>query len=102
MWASQSVPGTPPIVVAIRDVEEHAKRRRLWNHGFTTASLKDFQPSVEGRINEFVEELGKRVSAKSGQNRTIVDFSEWLASLMYVDTTHSHIIQYSNILEDST
>ncbi|KAL5511137.1 hypothetical protein ACEPAH_4352 [Sanghuangporus vaninii] len=76
-------PGTPPHLAALRDVKVHHERRKLWNRGFTTASLKELQPAMENRILELVGELGKRVSPDLGEKSIPLDLAQWLANFTY-------------------
>ncbi|KAJ6608708.1 cytochrome P450 [Mycena sp. CBHHK59/15] len=63
-------------LLALRDPEEHARRRRAWNRAFSTPALKDYSVLVDARISQLVEILG----AKTG---TTVDLSKWLGWLTY-------------------
>ena len=77
MWTASYVPGTTPSIAALRDLDLHRERRKLCNRGFTSASLKEVQPSVESRVNELVDELSKRVSTASGEKDITVDLTRW-------------------------
>ena len=81
VWDAVVKPGTPPNIVAIRDIEQHSERRKLWNHAFTTASLKELQVIVESRVLELVEELRKRISPKLGAEIVSVDLAQWMTNL---------------------
>ena len=78
------MPGTTPHIVALRDVDQHHERRKLWNRGFTTSSLKELQPYIEGRVLELIEELGKRSTSKNAGDDETVDLAHWLANFTYV------------------
>ncbi|KAL5489839.1 hypothetical protein ACEPAI_4671 [Sanghuangporus weigelae] len=78
-WIAHVRPGTVPSIVALRDVDRHAERRKLWNHGFTTAALKELQPIVENRVLELAEELDKRTSLKSEEKEKSLDLALWMS-----------------------
>ena len=80
VWDAFTKPGAVPGVAALRDVEEHHQRRKLWNHGFTSASIKEFQPAVENRVLELVEELSKRTAPGSNGKVNSVDLAKWLSN----------------------
>ncbi|KAL5529682.1 hypothetical protein ACEPAG_5667 [Sanghuangporus baumii] len=82
-WIAHVRPGTVPSIVALRDVDWHAERRKLWNHGFTTAALKELQPIVENRVLQLVEELGKRTSLKSEEKENSLDLALWTSYFAY-------------------
>ncbi|KAK1221394.1 hypothetical protein PQX77_015801 [Marasmius sp. AFHP31] len=59
----------PPILVATG--KEHTDRRRLWNRGFSSESIKEYQEIVVAKANELSEGL----SAQAG---TELDLMGWL------------------------
>ncbi|KAF7327427.1 hypothetical protein MKEN_00320500 [Mycena kentingensis (nom. inval.)] len=61
-------------LLALRDPEEHARRRRAWNRAFSTPALKDYQILVDSRITQLTDLL----STKVGQP---IDLSCWLGWL---------------------
>ena len=79
VWVAHGVPGTIPTITALEDIDSHSKRRKLWNHGFTTAALKDLQPAVENRVLELVDELSKR-SSPSGGEKVPLDLALWMSN----------------------
>ena len=70
-------PGTPPNIVTIPDVNEHLERRKLWNHGFTTWALKDYQPILSNRVLQLAEHLIKRAGKGSNKGEPL-DLAEWV------------------------
>ena len=80
VWDAHSIPGTPHIVAAIRDVPGHNERRKLWNHAFSTASLKEFQPLVKDRILDLVAQLGRRASDNPEGEEISLDLAQWMAN----------------------
>ncbi|KAL5511138.1 hypothetical protein ACEPAH_4353 [Sanghuangporus vaninii] len=83
LWIAHYKPGTTPSIAALRNLDLHRERRKLWNHGFTTAALKGLQPAVENRVAELVGELGKRASSGSGGQESSVDLAQWMNNLAY-------------------
>ena len=79
VWIAHNRPGTTPHLLALRDVEQHHQRRKLWNHGFTSSSLKELQPAVEDRVLQLVEELSNRASPKEGKDE-LLDLAQWIAN----------------------
>ncbi|KAL5529670.1 hypothetical protein ACEPAG_5655 [Sanghuangporus baumii] len=75
-------PNTPPNIVTIRNVNDHRERRKLWNHGFTTSALKDYQPILSSRVLQLTEHLGKS-AAKDQTKSQVVDLAEWMSSFTY-------------------
>jgi cytochrome P450 len=51
---------------------EHSKRRRIWDHGFTPAALKSYEPMLRERVAQLMDALSRR----TGQR---VDFAKWAA-----------------------
>ena len=56
-------------LVGLRDVAEHARRRRPWNRAFSTAALKEYEPIVAKRGAQLVNILAER---------KVVDFAHWI------------------------
>ncbi|KAL5529717.1 hypothetical protein ACEPAG_5702 [Sanghuangporus baumii] len=84
LWDAVVKPGTPPNIVALRDIGQHNERRKLWNHAFTTVSLKELQVTVQIRVLELVEELRKHIPPKSsGEKDTSLDLAQWLTNFTY-------------------
>ncbi|KAL5478590.1 hypothetical protein ACEPAI_2774 [Sanghuangporus weigelae] len=83
LWEASASPGTTPSLVALRNVDLHNERRKLWNHGFTSASIKELQPAVENRVLELMEELSKRVSPSSAGKDNSLDLALWLSNFTY-------------------
>lgn len=79
VWITHHPPGHLPSVNALRDVKLHHERRKLWNHGFTTAALNELKPSVQDRILEFVKELRKRTSPP-GEKEVSLDLALWMSN----------------------
>ena len=75
-WTAKTPPGQTPAVIALRTTVEHNRRRKRWNRGFNTASLKGYEPTVQKRALQFIGELEKR-SMKNGI--TSVNLAEWLS-----------------------
>ncbi|EJD02377.1 high nitrogen upregulated cytochrome P450 monooxygenase 2, partial [Fomitiporia mediterranea MF3/22] len=83
LWAIHTKPGTTPHVVALRDVNKHRERRKLWKYGFTSAAIKDYQPIMANRLLQLVEELGKGCSSDNGNHGNHVDLAQWIGYFAY-------------------
>ncbi|KAJ6466548.1 cytochrome P450 [Mycena vitilis] len=79
-WWDGRVPESREVrpLLALRDPEEHARRRRAWNRAFSTPALKDYEVLIDARISQLVDILTKKVL--SGNS---VDLSKWLGWLTY-------------------
>lgn len=62
-------PTAPNNLIAMRG-DSHAKRRRLWNRGMNSESLKEYEQLIDRRAQQLVE----RLEASSGP----VDLAAWL------------------------
>ena len=71
------MPKTPPDLISIPDVNEHRERRKLWNHGFTTSALRDYQPILSNRVLQLAENLNKRAGKDSYKGEPL-DLAEWV------------------------
>ncbi|KAL5520928.1 hypothetical protein ACEPAF_2931 [Sanghuangporus sanghuang] len=83
LWSAIDQPGTTPNLAALRNVDLHNERRKLWNHGFTSASIRELQPTVESRVLELMEELSKRVSPSIEGRENSLDLALWLSNFTY-------------------
>lgn len=50
-----------------RDKIEHEKRRQVWSPGFSTRSLKDYEPRIESHISRLIQQL-RRKPTEEGVN----------------------------------
>jgi len=77
-WWDARFPEKPSIksVIAIRDPEEHTRRRRVWSRALTTSVLKDYQLLIDQRITQLLDILSGRVGRP-------VNFTEWISWLTY-------------------
>ena len=82
MWDARRNPYGERALLAIRDQREHARRRKPWNRAFSITAVKDYEPTVQKRASQLMQELEKK--AKAG---TEVDLSVWMKSFTYV---HHH------------
>lgn len=72
-----SQPGAPNSLVTIRDPQEHAARRKLWDHAFTSQSLKSYEDLLARRLNQLVKAMEQRAG-------TVVNFADWFGFLALV------------------
>ncbi|KAJ7638131.1 cytochrome P450 [Mycena rosella] len=63
-------------LLALRNPEEHARRRRAWTRAFNTPALKDYEVLVDARVSQLVDILTTKIG-------TSVDLSQWLGWLTY-------------------
>ena len=50
------------LIVGIRNIDLHMRRRRAWSGAFSTAALRDMQEHVAPRVRLLVETLEAQVS----------------------------------------
>ena len=70
-------------MVSIPDVNEHRERRKLWNPGFTTSALRDYQPVLSNRVLQLAEHLNKRAGKGSNKGEPL-DLAEWMGFFTFV------------------
>ncbi|KAL5498761.1 hypothetical protein ACEPAH_2116 [Sanghuangporus vaninii] len=75
MWSGRVVEGGTPSLISMRSVHEHAKRRKRWNRAFNSAAVKEYEPIVQKRVLQLVDELEKR---STRNNIVSVSLSQWL------------------------
>lgn len=78
MWDGRRNPDKEPNLLATRSSADHAKKRVAWNHAFSSAAIKDYQPAIVARASQLAEELEKR----AGQEVNLVD---WMSYFAYVN-----------------
>jgi cytochrome P450 len=71
-------------MISLQDIDEHHRRRKIWNRAFSTTAVKDYEQKLELRATELVEELAKRAgkSAKAGKMTSAietVDLTTWFS-----------------------
>ncbi|KAK3303718.1 cytochrome P450 monooxygenase-like protein [Chaetomium strumarium] len=64
-----------PLFMA-RDKQEHARRRKVWDQGFTTKALQGYEP----RINKAISQLLAVIEREKGQP---LDLAQWFAYLIF-------------------
>lgn len=70
MWEGRSIDFTTPALIATPDQSEHARRRKLWNRAFTSATLKEYEEFICKRATDMVELL-------SSKNDEVIDLNTW-------------------------
>jgi cytochrome P450 len=58
-------------LVHMIDPVEHSKRRRLWDRAFTPGAIKSYEPMLQKRLSELVQNL----NARSGSS---LDLGHWM------------------------
>ncbi|KAL5522514.1 hypothetical protein ACEPAG_8530 [Sanghuangporus baumii] len=76
MWSARIIKGDTPSLVSMRSVHEHALRRKRWNRAFNSAAVKGYDPIVQKRALQLVDELEKR---STRNNIVSVSLSLWLS-----------------------
>lgn len=69
MWEGRATDFTNPALIATPDQSEHARRRKLWNRAFSSASLKGYEEIIAGRVTQLVEILSSK--------NDVVDLNTW-------------------------
>ncbi|KAF7295565.1 hypothetical protein MIND_01096500 [Mycena indigotica] len=70
------VHGTRSLLTSRGDA--HANRRRIWNRGMSSESLRDFELILEKRLRQLLEHFDKFASTKSE-----IDMAAWFSYLMF-------------------
>lgn len=83
MWDARRNPKGVPSLIAIRDVHEHARRRKAWNRAFNVSSVKGYEPILARRAIQLVGELEKRAHIEGGPKKSPVNLVEWIRFLTY-------------------
>ena len=68
-------------LISIVDKQEHARRRRPWNRGFSTSALKGYESLVIKRTLQFVGVLSSK------NLKEAIDLTTWIEFLGYAVTT---------------
>ena len=85
MWTARTIASsqpTPPLI-AIQTPKEHARRRKPWNRAFNTASVKGYEPLIQKRALQLVQELTVRSNShdqlREGKQQASINLAEWLS-----------------------
>ncbi|KZT08061.1 cytochrome P450 [Laetiporus sulphureus 93-53] len=71
-------------LVGARDLQDHAEARRIWNRGFTMASVKRYEPLIIRRTSQLVDELKKQCTKDStGKPSAVVDVAKWVSCFSF-------------------
>ena len=60
-------------LISIRDPQEHAARRRLWQRGMTAESLRGYEPTIAKRALQLVSKF-----ETAAQKDEEVDLAQWI------------------------
>ncbi|KAI1264860.1 putative cytochrome P450 oxidoreductase [Xylariaceae sp. FL1019] len=90
-WYTLLEPRTPLFMA--RDKKEHAHRRRVWDHGFSTQALLGYDPRITKSVGLLLEAIAKR----AGQP---MDMSEWFAFFVFDVMEDLAFNKTSNMLVD--
>ncbi|KAK4222043.1 Tryprostatin B 6-hydroxylase [Podospora fimiseda] len=67
-WYTLLEPRTPLFMV--RDKQEHARRRKIWDRGFTTKALQGYDPRITKAINQMLSVVGQHSEQQKPLNVT--------------------------------
>jgi len=67
-------------LIAIRDKNEHLRRRRAWTRAFSSTAMKGYEPAVIQKCSELLEAL----IARTGKT---INLSEWIGFFTYACPT---------------
>ena len=70
VWMGRS--RTEKQIIALTDMQEHSRRRKVWNQGFSINAMKDYEVSIRKRALQLAEELDRRLAKGKP-----VDLAEW-------------------------
>lgn len=70
----------------MRNVHDHATRRKRWNRAFSTVSVKEYEPIVIKRALQLVDELQRRSTKEQPNAQNYVDLAQWLSFFTYVSS----------------
>jgi cytochrome P450 len=57
--------------VTLRDISEHAVRRRVWDRAFTPNAVKSYDPLLHNRIDQLMSQFSTRLGRP-------IDIAQWL------------------------
>ena len=78
MFDGARIPHVPPNIVAVRDLSVHSQLRKPWAKGLSSASIKEYSPTIQKRALQLAEELGK--VAEQGES---TDFARWMSRFAF-------------------
>ncbi|KAI1332363.1 cytochrome P450 monooxygenase-like protein [Xylariaceae sp. FL0255] len=90
-WYTLLEPRTPLFMAC--DKDEHTRRRRVWDHGFSTQALLGYDPRITKSIDLLVQAIDKRL----GQP---MDMYEWFAFFVFDVIEDLAFNKTSNMLMD--
>ncbi|KAJ7108572.1 cytochrome P450 [Mycena epipterygia] len=79
LWDGRQSPKAKAFaLIADRDNSSHLRRRRVWNKALNTSQVKAYEPILQKRIDQLLEEL-----KRSSNNNSPVDLAEWFSFFSY-------------------
>ncbi len=57
VYDARSDPHSPNNIVNLSG-DEHSNRRRVWNRGFSTESLREYEDMIARRAEQLIEKIG--------------------------------------------
>lgn len=85
-------------LVSERNMRVHLERRKPWNKGLSSSSIREYEPILRNRIFQLVESLQEKSAGKH-----FVELVEWISMFSQVDFIYSVcLIQLMRISSDTT
>ena len=70
-------------LIGIVDKQEHLRRKRPWNRGFSTSALKDYESVVIKRTLQFMEVLSSKNLKEAIDLKSLVEFYGYVAMILF-------------------
>ncbi|KAK5997675.1 Cytochrome P450 monooxygenase orf5 [Cladobotryum mycophilum] len=90
-WYSLLEPRTPLFMA--RDKQEHARRRKVWDQGFSTKALNGYDPRITKSINQLLHVISQKVDQS-------IDITEQFTFLVFDLMEDLAFNKSSNMLRD--
>jgi cytochrome P450 len=75
VWNGRRNPKTGQAsLVTERDTRVHLERRKPWNKGLSSSSVKEYEPILRNRLFQLVD-----VFEEKADGITFIDFAEWMS-----------------------
>ncbi|KAJ7074047.1 high nitrogen upregulated cytochrome P450 monooxygenase 2 [Mycena amicta] len=82
-WSDATLPTRN--LLNMRDDNAHANRRRIWNRGMSTESMRQFEGILANRLQQLLERLDEIATSEQGPNgkKGEVDVAAWISYLTF-------------------
>lgn len=75
-WSAQ--PGQADNLITVQKSEDHLRMRRLLNHGFTEAAVREQEPIVQQHMLKLVERMTELALKEPIKDGVVMDIVKWL------------------------